>query len=81
MSKKQASLKDYLSDLDDLYQRALGKENIGIAFKIKETQMKACKQGLGNLQDFDPDDVSDEKLDHLICILEEKNKNYFEKEI
>lgn len=59
-----------LQDLDELYDLAIGKENITAALKIKEMQLK-----LSEKPTFDIDSLSNDQLDHLICMIEEKIKS------
>ena len=59
-----------LQDLDELYYLAIGKENITAALKIKEMQLK-----LSEKPTFDIDSLSNDQLDHLICMIEEKIKS------
>ncbi len=72
-TKKRASWKGYLDDLDALYHMALEKENIAAALKIKEIQIKTHQQDQENVQNFDLDQLSDEHLDRLIDLIEGKS--------
>jgi hypothetical protein len=62
----KTSWKRYLKDLDELYQLALGKENITAALKIKEIQIQTKKEEEEELSKWDPYELSSEHLEHLI---------------
>ncbi|MBX9977577.1 MAG: hypothetical protein K2X98_04965 [Alphaproteobacteria bacterium] len=70
--KKIVSWQDYLNDLDMLYGLALEKENITVALKIKEIQIKAHQEERENLNHFDLNTLSDAHLDRLIELIEGK---------
>ena len=71
-SSSKASWRHYLKDLDDLYQLALGKENITAALKIKEIQIQTKKEEEEDITKWDPYDLSKEHLDHLIERIEHR---------
>ena len=68
--KKNRPTTHYLKDLDHLYDLALGKENLTAAIKIKEMQERYREENT-----FDLKDLSDDQLDHLIQVIEDKIKN------
>lgn len=65
-SSSKTSWQHYLKDLDELYQLALGKENITAALKIKEIQIQTKREEEEEISKWDPYDLSSEHLDHLI---------------
>ncbi len=67
--------KDYLEDLDTLYEMALGKENVNAALKIKEIQIKAHQQEIAEAENFNLEEFPEKKLEHLINLIEHKIKN------
>jgi|GEM_PF-3717362 len=64
--------KDYLDDLDQLYDMAIGKENLTAALKIKEMQVKAYDKELEDLEKFDLKNMSDDQLETLCGLLSTK---------
>ena len=70
--KNQFNWKGYLDDLDQLYDMALGKENLTAALKIKEMQVKAYEKEIEDLEKLDPATMSDDQLETLFTILSTK---------
>lgn len=64
--------KDYLDDLDQLYDMAIGKENLTAALKIKEMQVKAHDKEIEDLEKFDFKNMSDDQLEALCSLLSTK---------
>ena len=57
---------DYLNDLDQLYDMALGREDFSSALKIKDIQLKHAQK----VEKIDVETLSDSQLDTMIKRLE-----------
>lgn len=57
---------DYLNDLDQLYDMALGREDFSSALKIKDMQLKHAQK----IEKIDLEEISDTQLDQMITKIE-----------
>ena len=63
---------DYLNDLDKLYKRAIKDENVALALKIKEAQIKIHQNEVKLLENMDAQTLSNAHIDQIITCLETK---------
>lgn len=68
---------NYLDDLDQLYELALGKKDISNALKIKEMQIKKHQED----QDANLNEISDDQLDLMIKRIEARLGNVQEQDL
>lgn len=69
--KHHFTWKGYLDDLDQLYDMALGKENLTAALKIKDMQVKAHEREAEDLEKLALSEMSDDQIETLLTLLSE----------
>lgn len=74
--KKQHDWNRYIKDLDKLYKLAMKEDNIALALKVKESQIKLLQHEMKNIQSFDLSELSDAHIDHVIACIEHKMHAY-----